>query len=85
MFSLGFGDDVYDGSLGTNNGLIDGGSGNDTIEGGAGADQIAGGSGDNVLTGNDGADLFIHSTGNSVITDFSPAEDTAQSVRRGSH
>ena len=53
------------------------GNGNDNyIKGGKGADTLYGSSkGDNTLTGGAGNDVFIHSNGNTVVTDYKVGAD----------
>ena len=79
--SLGGGDDVYDGRLGTLAGNVDGYDGNDIILagignqhlfGGIGDDYLSGGAGADLLTGGAGRDTFRYETGGGAdqITDF---------------
>jgi Ca2+-binding RTX toxin-like protein len=58
--SLGAGDDRFDGSLGSQLGLIDGGDGSDVLIGGGGTDRLMGGGGADLLDGGGGADLFVY-------------------------
>ena len=80
-FSLGNGDDLYDGRLGQITGSIDGYDGNDRILAGVGNQRIFGGFGDDLLSGGVGADeltggfgrdTFRYETGfgQDVIVDF---------------
>lgn len=65
----GSGDDIIDASRAYASILL-GQDGNDTVTGGEGNDFIDGGTGINSLTGGSGADIFLLSTGFSIITDF---------------
>ncbi len=57
---LGGGVDQFDGSGGTQTGIVFGEDGDDRLIGGAGADSFAGGAGVDDLNGNGGADRFIY-------------------------
>ncbi len=83
--NLGSGSDLYDGRLGTLNGLLDGydgddtllaGAGDQTILGGFGNDILSGGAGNDTLTGGAGKDRFRFGTGFGIdtITDFAAGE-----------
>ncbi|MBE9113152.1 spondin domain-containing protein [Nodosilinea sp. LEGE 07298] len=75
---LSAGDDLFIGTGGTVNGVVQGNGGNDSLLGGDGDDILAGGLGSDVKTGGFGADTFrfgadlIASTGGDfdIITDF---------------
>ena len=54
-------------------------AGNDTLRGGAGDDRLFGGQGNDNLSGGRGADSFVYDdadSGNDLIRDFDPDEDT---------
>jgi Ca2+-binding RTX toxin-like protein len=75
---LSAGDDLFIGTGGTVNGVVQGNGGNDSLLGGDGDDILEGGLGSDVKTGGFGADTFrfgadlITSTGGDfdIITDF---------------
>ena len=60
---LYYGDDVYDGRLGTTGGTIFGYAGNDRLFGGAGNDRIEGGFGGDDLFGSSGNDTLVGGSG----------------------
>lgn len=72
----GDGDDTMHGGEGSD--YLSGGAGNDILDGGAGGDIIAGGTGNDVMTGGAGGDVFLFGmdTGEDVVTDFNPEEDS---------
>jgi Ca2+-binding RTX toxin-like protein len=84
----GEGDDTLEGMRGKD--YLDGGEGDDLLDGGRGVDRLDGGTGDDtligggandVLTGGEGRDTFVQNfavSGNDVITDFDPSEDTIE-------
>jgi len=57
---------------------LNGGEGEDTLNGGEGQDTLNGGIGNDDLRGGDDADMFIFDlgTGEDIIRDFEPGEDT---------
>jgi Ca2+-binding RTX toxin-like protein len=65
--ALSAGNDVYDGSEGTTNGIVFGFDGNDTLIGGDGNDTLIGGAGDDLLIGGAGNDLLIGGDGNDTL------------------
>jgi Ca2+-binding RTX toxin-like protein len=76
--AIGFGgdNDVYDGRLGTEAGLVSGGAGDDTLTGGAGFDNLqgnqgndseAGGAGDDIVVGGKDNDQQTGDDGNDVV------------------
>lgn len=64
---LYYGDDLYDGRLGTTGGTIFGYAGNDRLFGGAGNDRIDGGFGGDDLFGGGGDDLLIGGPGSDML------------------
>jgi len=71
---LSAGDDVFDGSGGTVDGVVFGNGGDDVLIGGAFDDILAGGAGDDELTGGSGMDIFVVTPADApsfdTITDF---------------
>ncbi len=65
-----------DASERTKNIKITGNDKNNSIIGGAGNDTLDGGKGNDTLTGGAGADVFIYSSDNDIITDYTAGEDT---------
>src|SRR6185295_7666103 len=61
--NMGDGDDIFDGRLGTLNGVLDGYDGNDILLAGAGSQAIFGGFGNDTLLGGAGADSLIGGAG----------------------
>lgn len=61
------GDDVYDGSAGSVEGIVYGNAGNDLLIGGTGSETFDGGYGADRLFSNGGADLLNGSAGNDVL------------------
>jgi Ca2+-binding RTX toxin-like protein len=62
------GNDIYDGRLGTETGLLQGGLGDDTLLGGAGFDDLQGNQGnDSVDGGSGGSDYLVGGQGDDVI------------------
>jgi hypothetical protein len=76
---LSEGDDVFEGSDGTVDGLVAGLGGDDTLVGGDGDDRLAGGAGDDALTGGSGDDVFVFAPADApssdVVSDFEGGED----------
>ena len=71
--------DTLEGGAGDD--LLDGGRGNDRLDGGTGDDTLIGGGANDTLTGGEGSDTFVQNfavSGNDVITDFNPSEDTIE-------
>jgi len=71
--------DTLEGGAGDD--LLDGGSHNDRLDGGTGDDTLIGGEGNDFLTGGEGSDTFVQNfavSGNDIITDFNPSEDTIE-------
>lgn len=66
-------DDTLDGGAG-NDSLL-GGNGSNLLLGGVGDDTLAGGTVENTLTGGNGNDVFIHTGGNTYITDYEVGKD----------
>lgn len=54
--------------------------GNDLLDGGEGDDLLAGEAGNDIMTGGQGNDVFLlnDSSGNDIITDFTPGADTIE-------
>jgi Ca2+-binding RTX toxin-like protein len=61
--ALSAGNDVYDGSEGTTNGIVFGFDGNDTLIGGDGNDTLIGGAGNDLLIGGEGNDTLVGGVG----------------------
>jgi hypothetical protein len=55
---FGDGNDLYDNTLGSTTGLVDGGAGNDLLIGGAGRDGLDGGTGNDTIDGGAGNDVL---------------------------
>lgn len=74
----GAGDDRLIGDQDTD--LLNGGSGNDTLDGGVGKDILIGGGGNDWLIGGSSQDVFVFdpASGDDVIVDFKPNNDTLQ-------
>jgi len=81
------GNDTMDGgdgmdrmSGGAGDDVMYGGDGNDIMAGGTGNDTLSGGAGNDTLIGGQGGDVFVFDadSGNDVITDFNPMEDSLQ-------
>lgn len=70
------GDDIFDTSLGLNEGIVGGNGGNDTLIGSALEDRLNGDSGDDTLSGNDGDDLLSGGAGADDL-DGGAGSDTA--------
>ena len=71
--------DTLEGGAGDD--VLDGGSHNDRLDGGTGDDTLIGGEGNDFLTGGEGSDTFVQNfavSGNDIITDFNPSEDTIE-------
>ena len=71
--------DTLEGGAGDD--LLDGGRHNDRLDGGTGDDTLIGGADNDFLTGGEGSDTFVQNfavSGNDIITDFNPAEDTIE-------
>lgn len=66
--SMGRGNDIFNGTAGTQNGTIFGRDGNDTLTGGLGADSLAGGNGDDVLDGGAGLDTASYADAGAGVT-----------------
>jgi len=82
LMDLEEGNDVYDGILGTANGIIKLGIGNDTAYGGAGSEIFAGGLGDDFLHGGAGNDTADYSDATAGVT-VDLAKTTAQTISGG--
>jgi Ca2+-binding RTX toxin-like protein len=63
---LGDGNDLYDGRLGAETGLVSGGAGADTELGGVGFDNLQGNQGDDSLSGGGGDDIVVGGKDNDV-------------------
>ena len=73
------GKDTLEGGAGDD--VLSGGRGIDRLDGGAGDDTLVGGGANDFLTGGEGSDTFVQNfavSGNDVITDFNPSEDTIE-------
>jgi Ca2+-binding RTX toxin-like protein len=71
--------DTLEGGAGDD--LLDGGRGIDRLDGGTGDDTLIGGGANDFLTGGEGSDTFVQNfavSGNDIITDFNPSEDTIE-------
>ena len=79
---LSQGNDVFEGTGGKVDSIVDGGAGQDVLKGGGHADFFTGGTGHDVLTGRAGADVFIFSTNfdADTITDFHASGKNADVV-----
>jgi Ca2+-binding RTX toxin-like protein len=64
--NLGDGNDIYDGRLGTETGLVQGGAGNDTLMGGAGSDNLQGNQGNDSVSGGAGDDIVVGGKDNDI-------------------
>ena len=75
LLYTGSGDDTVSGGEGDD--YLHSGRGDDVVDGGEGNDIIVGGDGNDTLTGGEGSDTFgfDKSSGDDVITDFTPGED----------
>ena len=71
--------DTLEGGAGDD--LLDGGRGIDRLDGGTGDDTLIGGGANDFLTGGEGRDTFVQNfavSGNDIITDFDPSQDTIE-------
>ena len=71
--------DTLEGGAGDD--LLDCGRHNDRLDGGTGDDTLIGGADNDFLTGGEGSDTFVQNfavSGNDIITDFNPSEDTIE-------
>ncbi|MEG3179554.1 beta strand repeat-containing protein [Sphingomonas sp. LT1P40] len=70
IVALGGGNDVFDGSGGTQTGAIYGDAGNDTLIGGAGSDIFDGGVGKDTMRGGAGDDIYYVDDFDDVVTEL---------------
>ena len=63
---LGPGDDLFDGAMGTQTGLVSGGLGNDVLKGGPGRDSLQGNQGNDTEHGGAGDDIVVGGKDNDV-------------------